>query len=356
MESLQPKQEFPFISIVVPVYNTEKYLCQCVDSILNQTYPNIECILVDNGSLDNCPAICDGYAKKDPRVRVIHFKENQWISPARQAGMDVATGKYLMHVDSDDWLELDCCERVVKRLEETGCDEVIFLHCKEYENPRRTQMVKAKDSALLGRQEIQQLRRIAFLGENSSLGFQPRMVSARAFRREFLLKHGLKSCWRCEDVMFSLFLYEVLEKAYFDSYPGYHYRIVGTSTIHKHDLQAFERLRTYAHEFEEFVKQCHPNDAWYIRILGWRCCLLVWVLSSTYLFHKESTLSISESVRIMSEFLKDDVIRKYLPKCRIRDCKRIQAKGMCFLLKYLPLRCYAYITKLYLWGRNKLQH
>ena len=92
------------ISVIVPVYNVEPYLCRCVDSILAQTYENLEIILVDDGATDRSGAICDEYARKDPRIRVIH-KENGGLSSARNAGIDGATGDYLAFVDSDDWID-----------------------------------------------------------------------------------------------------------------------------------------------------------------------------------------------------------------------------------------------------------
>ncbi len=92
------------ISIIVPVYNVEKYLDRCVESIVNQTYTNIEIILVDDGSPDNCPTICDEWAKKDNRIRVIH-KANGGLSDARNAGLAVASGEYIAFVDSDDWID-----------------------------------------------------------------------------------------------------------------------------------------------------------------------------------------------------------------------------------------------------------
>ena len=92
------------ISIIIPVYKVEPYLRKCVDSVLAQTYTNIEVILVDDGSPDNCPAICDEYAENDPRVKVIH-KKNGGLSDARNAGMAYMQGAYVGFVDSDDWIE-----------------------------------------------------------------------------------------------------------------------------------------------------------------------------------------------------------------------------------------------------------
>ncbi len=97
------------ISIIVPVYKVEPYLRKCVDSILAQTFTDFEVILVDDGSPDNSGKICDEYASKDSRVRVIH-KENGGLSSARNAGIDVARGKYLGFVDSDDYIEKDMYE------------------------------------------------------------------------------------------------------------------------------------------------------------------------------------------------------------------------------------------------------
>lgn len=94
----------PLISIIVPIHKVEPYLEQCVNSIINQTYKNLEIILVDDGSPDNCPAICDSYATKDPRIRIIH-KQNGGLSSARNAGLSIATGEYIGYVDSDDFIE-----------------------------------------------------------------------------------------------------------------------------------------------------------------------------------------------------------------------------------------------------------
>ena len=99
----------PEISIIVPVYKVEKYLDRCVESILSQTFNNFELILVDDGSPDKCPEMCDDWAKKDKRIRVIH-KSNGGLSSARNAGLDIIEGDYVCFVDSDDWVTSDMCE------------------------------------------------------------------------------------------------------------------------------------------------------------------------------------------------------------------------------------------------------
>lgn len=112
------------ISIIVPVYKVEPYLRKCLDSIVGQTYQNLEIILVDDGSPDNCGAICDAYAARDERIRVIH-KANGGVASARNAGLDAATGDYIGWVDSDDWIERDMFECLLKGAEAYGADIVV---------------------------------------------------------------------------------------------------------------------------------------------------------------------------------------------------------------------------------------
>ena len=107
------------ISVIIPVYKVEKYLCRCVDSVLEQTYTNMEIILVDDGSSDNCPVMCDEYARQDSRVKVIH-QENAGLSGARNAGIDMAQGQWLAFVDSDDYLTADFLERLYQACVDTG--------------------------------------------------------------------------------------------------------------------------------------------------------------------------------------------------------------------------------------------
>lgn len=114
----------PTISVIVPVYKVEPYLRKCVDSILGQTFRDFELILVDDGSPDGCPEICDKYAEKDSRVKVIH-KENGGLSSARNAGLDVAKGEYIAFVDSDDWINPEMLEIMQNRMQQHHADVAI---------------------------------------------------------------------------------------------------------------------------------------------------------------------------------------------------------------------------------------
>ena len=125
------------VSVIVPVYNVEKYLRQCLDSVLNQTYTDFEMILVDDGSTDASGKICDDYAQKDSRITVIH-KENGGQSIARNMGMDATRGEYIYFLDSDDYIREDALEKLVSALEKTGADFVFFERYEFYDEMSRS--------------------------------------------------------------------------------------------------------------------------------------------------------------------------------------------------------------------------
>lgn len=138
----------PLVSIIIPIYKTEKYLRRCLDSVVNQTYRNLEIILVDDGSPDGCGKICDEYAARDGRVKVIH-QENAGPGAARNAGLDIATGEYISFVDSDDWVTSDMAEYAVKLAASENADIVslaYILTSKEKPAFKETNDIKVFDS------------------------------------------------------------------------------------------------------------------------------------------------------------------------------------------------------------------
>ena len=126
----------PSVSITVPVYNVEKDLPRCIESLINQTLKDIEIILVDDGSPDNCGNICDDYAKKDSRIKVIH-KKNGGLATARQAGLEVITGQYYTVCDSDDWVEPNMCEELYNIAIRDNADIVLSKHYINYPNGKQ---------------------------------------------------------------------------------------------------------------------------------------------------------------------------------------------------------------------------
>ena len=151
----------PLISVIVPVYKVEKYLHRCVDSILNQTYRNLEIILVDDGSPDNCGTICDEYAAKDSRIRVIH-QENAGVSAARNAGLDACTGEYVAFVDSDDYIMPEMYETMLSALLEKNVDICVCQWQYEYADGRHPITQKHIDQTIYNVKTSRELIRYVY--------------------------------------------------------------------------------------------------------------------------------------------------------------------------------------------------
>ena len=132
------------ISVIVPVYKVEKYLQRCIESIINQTYKNLEIILIDDGSPDNCGIICDEYAKKDNRIKVIH-KENGGLSDARNAGLDIATGEYIAFIDSDDYIALNMFETLHSLMIKDNSDIALCSYMYIDENGKKIESLNKQN-------------------------------------------------------------------------------------------------------------------------------------------------------------------------------------------------------------------
>ena len=220
------------VSIIVPIYKTEKYLRQCVNSILCQTYQNIEVILVDDGSPDACPNICDEYAEKDHRVIVIH-KKNGRPSDARKAGIHRACGDYVMFVDSDDWIEPNTLEVCVSFLSHnTGTDCLIFSYIREYSQKSETAHVMDKADIFegLGAQEKIHRRLFGLSGEElkhperlENLGSCCMKLYTIACARKGRF-FDTKDVGSSEDVLFNIFALSKCKRIVYINQPFYHYR------------------------------------------------------------------------------------------------------------------------------------
>lgn len=162
----------PKISVIIPIYRVEQYLCKCVESVLAQTYHNMEVILVDDGSPDGCGKICDEYAERDERVKVIH-KPNGGVASARNAGLDAATGEWIGWVDSDDWTEPALFETLLRGALETSAEISVCGHWEEYRGRREVS----------GWQELRVLDTEQALGELLENGRMKNLLWDRIFHR-----------------------------------------------------------------------------------------------------------------------------------------------------------------------------
>ena len=147
----------PLISIIIPVYNVEKYLDKCINSVLMQTYKNIEILLINDGSTDSSGQICESYAKKDSRIKVIH-KENGGLSDARNVGIEHSTGSYIMFVDSDDYIDCNMASVLYNLLNSTNSDMAICNCTKvDEEYNMLTTPSSVTDEIILGKKALDKL-------------------------------------------------------------------------------------------------------------------------------------------------------------------------------------------------------
>lgn len=230
------------VSVIVPVYKVESYLSHCVDSILTQTYRSIEVILVDDGSPDNCPALCDDYAAKDNRVKVIH-KENGGLSDARNKGLEQATGDYVLFVDSDDfWVDENQLALLMKTVEANPqCDFIGFNVSYYFEATKRYVPWIAYDKCITDCTNKDEL--IVSLVKTGTF---PISAWSKIIRREFLMENKIFFIkdLLSEDIPWFLSLLEKSKNFRMLNQYVYAYRQVsnGTSITHNFSKKNFDNL------------------------------------------------------------------------------------------------------------------
>lgn len=176
------------ITVIVPIYKVESFLKQCVDSIIRQTYRELEIILVDDGSPDGCPTICDAYAEKDSRIKVIH-KQNGGLIAARKSGVEIATGDYITFVDGDDWIAPDMYQKVADSIEKYNADCVITQFYFAYED-HQTASQYLLDRKYYSRQELENdvYPKMLFRGKWYQFGIFPNCWT-KVFKADIIRKH-----------------------------------------------------------------------------------------------------------------------------------------------------------------------
>lgn len=223
------------ISVIIPVYNAENYLKRCLDSVINQTYKNLEIILIDDGSTDNSGEICDEYAKTDNRIKVIH-KENGGVSQARNEGLRVATGEYIGFLDSDDFILHNMYENLIKQLELNDADISICGFAKEIEKGKFEPYFKYDTDCVFDRDEaLKNLLQNKYYSCSCSDKLLKRSLLDNIFFDENITHY--------EDL---LFLWQVIKKAKtvaFTSNVYYYYTTnVGSATQSKFSLKKMSMI------------------------------------------------------------------------------------------------------------------
>lgn len=223
---LNMKSNNPLISVIVPVYKVEEYLDECIVSIINQTYKNLEIILVDDGSPDTCPKMCDDWVKRDSRIRVIH-KRNGGLSDARNAGLDVCCGEYIAFVDSDDYIASELYENLFANIIETSSDISVskifnLENGKVTEYDKSGNILKDTTETMTGMEYLK-----SYIGgkiENASWN--------KLYRRECFSNIRFKVGRNNEDFLMFYDMCREISRISFVDYFGYYYRQREGSIVH----------------------------------------------------------------------------------------------------------------------------
>lgn len=239
----------PLISVIVPIYNVEKYLDQCIESIVNQTYRNLEIILVDDGSPDNCPEKCEKWAQKDSRIKVIH-KKNAGLGFARNTGLEMVSGRYVIFPDSDDYFDLNMVELLHHQISIHRADAVYCSCNRVYNGEIHPQKHIYNDVTVFEGADIIDkvlLRMIGNVPEKDDGTYLYMSAAMCMFSREIIEKHGLRFCserqFMCEDLAFQIDYLTKTKRVVYAPISAYNYRYNPGSLSTKVVPERFNRIK-----------------------------------------------------------------------------------------------------------------
>ena len=301
----------PLISVIVPVYRVEAYLDRCVQSIMNQTYENLEIILVDDGSPDNCPAMCDVWAQKDARIKVIH-KENGGGAQARNVGLDAASGMYIGFVDSDDFIFPEMYEKLYRLLSVSGSDiaECGFFSVCTDEFPSKT----------VNQQRVQYFDGEQALFENIRDKVCRQIIWNKIYSKSVL-----------EDIRFvegkfiddEFFTYRVLGKAKKIAVSDeglYCYRQQANSAMHQtYSIKRLDALEARQKRME-YLEDKYPNLVVDAQINLVFSCMYAMQMCLKYLNQEELMIAYGRIQKILNDFLRTILLKKMTLKTKVWIC------------------------------------
>lgn len=249
----------PLISVIVPVYNAERYLGEAIESVLNQTYANFELLLINDRSADNSKEICEKYAQKDKRIVLLENNmENHGPGPARNIGLDNASGEFIYFMDADDWIDAGLLECSVRRIQETNADIVQFGVIYERNDNNNPERYCREGKDLLTKEEI----------KNDFCNFWNKNRNSLwlyLFRRETVKTIRFESIIIGEDFCYTIDALANAEKIAYISKELYHYRFVDGSTSHRwtpNTIECREILWKHQRDFLKSFKGTVDNSAY----------------------------------------------------------------------------------------------
>lgn len=275
----------PVISIIVPAYNAEPYIEQCLDSLVNQNLEDIEIILLNDGSTDNTGEICNIYVEKDIRIKLIN-KENTGVSDTRNKGIELATGEYIMFVDADDWIDAETSEKSYKEAKKNDVDVLLWSYVREHKNRSIKKKINLREG-LYEKNQIRyclQRRMVGLVGKELRYPENADAISvvwAKLYKTKLLKPAWVrfvdtKIIGSGEDALFNLYAFENAQKAYFLNKHFSHYRrFSSTSYSNTYKSWLFDRWQNLYKYMEDFIKEKHLPDYFFEALDNRRCLSII---------------------------------------------------------------------------------
>lgn len=300
------------VSAIVPIYKTqEKLLRACINSLMRQTLKNIEIILVDDGSPDNCGRICDEYAALDARILVIH-KKNEGVSVARNIGINTAKGKYVSFIDGDDWIDEETFEVTYERAEKNEVDILqwsYIWHCGDKIVDNNHVFYQ---SGLLNEKQKEELLLKSIVDSHPSFtcncGFAAGAPWAKLYRRDFLIENELlfvPGLARSQDRIFNLYTYSVAKRIDYLDKAFSHYVANDTSAVVSYRTNVEEIYKCYLQKIDEFIIKNRADNPLFLEARAICQCYVLQQIFTQYLFNKSCNLTLRKKIEAVRRISKD---------------------------------------------------
>lgn len=340
----------PWVSIIVPIYKVpEKFLKKCIESIMRQTLENIEILLVDDGSPDNCGTLCDTYAERDKRVKVIH-RENGGLSSARNAGFRAASGEWVMFVDGDDWIEPDMCRTMYELGTEKDVQLVMCGIMRNYSHSASEYKFYLEERVYAGSECRWLQQQLLVYHANIAVAYSK--LIRRRFLEEHHILHDEELRQGAEGLEFNLRLFEKLENAVFINRPFYHYIYNENSISSSHDEANHELVLKCFEKMKAFIESSSNKEM----LLPWFDNRLLYVIVTTAIsgyFNPANTEPYEEKRRKYLEYLDKPIIRQAL-KTKNKQGLSIQRRIVLLLIKYRQFRAIELLGKIRKWQKENI--
>lgn len=302
----------PLVTVAIAAYNVEKFLETGMNYVVNQTYKNLDIILVDDGSTDSTPELCDNIAKTDKRIRVFH-KENGGLGSARNVGIDNAKGEYIYFFDVDDSIDLDLIEHNVKDAVEKDVDLIIFGFKARVEGENEEETVSLTEQLITNNSQLKKKYCEELLFTKHGNGFAWNKFYKMSFINKYHFRFGNQRIQ--QDEPFNMQLYAKLERVYISPNSYYHYVIYNQGNAGTRYLpNRFEIVTEVYHKFKEFYEIWNIDNKNVENYIYHRYASGIIQAVTLNCFHKDSSLSITEKYQYIKSILKNSEVRECAEK------------------------------------------